>query len=265
MMPVAALALMLWPLALAAPPTVQELPPPPAAPRTAGPAAGQINGAVNDVRQKGVAGLSVAVIPQAGTTIYGTNTDEAGRYAFKGLKAGTYSVIVRQAGGGIARKDGLKVRPLFRSIVDFTLPTDFGATDIPPAGVAQDGASEGEAAAALSLECLLQGRDRAPTPDASMVLTPLDDAGKPGRARTDGDGKCVLEMFPPGRYRLAARSAGYMSWTMEPMTLRGAAALELTLSLVPFPMGFEGTLEDLLITVDPIPPSPPAAAEAPKR
>jgi hypothetical protein len=48
-----------------------------------------------------------------------------------------------------------------------------------------------------------------------------------------------------------------MTWTLWPLAIREPGRLRLSLNLVPFPMGFAGTLEDLLIPADPIPPPRP--------
>ena len=227
---------------------------------------GQVNGTVLDKDRKGVAGLAMALIPKTGPTISGTTTDESGRYAFKGLAADTYSVLMRLPSGGVARKDGIRVRPLFRSIVDFNVATDVPAGSIPaplaaaPPSVAAPGSTapapgDPPGDAGFSLACALAGPDREPVPDAVVTLTPVSGRGRLRRARTGPDGGARIDDVPAGDYRIAARAAGFMSWSLGPIALSGPGGLRLSLSMVPFPMGFPGTLEDLLIPAEPIPPS----------
>ncbi len=221
-------------------------------------AVGQINGTLYNAGRKGVAGLSVVVVAQPGPHIYGTTSDQAGRYLLKGLEAGTYGVAVA-APAGVARKDAIRVRPLFRSIVDFTVPADLQAAAPPapePAASAPDPGSQ-----EIAIACLVTDREREPIADATILLTPVEGAGRPRRGRTGADGRCRLEEVPPGAYRIAARAPGFMSWSHGPFDVRKPGELRLSLTLVTFPMGFEGTLDDLLIPVDPIPP--PSAERTP--
>jgi len=214
---------------------------------------GQLNGTIFDERNKGIAGLSIALVSEQGSTLYGTNSGEEGRYAFKGLEAGVYSVVVAFPAGGVERKDGIRVRPLFRSIVDFHVsrPPTEGTIPAPRAQADPDA----EAAKSLSIRCLLLDPDRQPVPDIHVSLTPVDGTGRLERARTDPDGACILPDVEAGDYRLSASAPGYMTWSLGPLRLEGEGRLSLSLLLVPFPMGFPGTIEDLLIPPDPIPPT----------
>ncbi|HEY3177184.1 MAG TPA: carboxypeptidase-like regulatory domain-containing protein [Candidatus Polarisedimenticolia bacterium] len=229
-----------------------KIPPPPARQEPIG----QVNGTVFDRVQKGVVGMPVTLIPQSGSGIHGTSTDNGGRYAFKGLEAGTYSVIVSMPGGGVLRKDGIRIRPLFRSIVDFTLAADTPESSLPAVGATP---AEDADSGSLTFSCALVGLDRAPVPDALVTLTPVGGEGRFRRARTGPDGGCAIGDLPVGRYRVSARAPGFLTWSLGPLPVKGAGPVTLSLSLVPFPMGFAGTLEDLLIPADPIPPSSPSA------
>ncbi|MFQ5702279.1 MAG: carboxypeptidase-like regulatory domain-containing protein, partial [Acidobacteriota bacterium] len=82
---------------------------------------GQVNGTVLDADSRQLPGASVALIPTSGSTIYGTSSGPDGRYAFKGLTSDTYNVVMSTPDGRIVRKNGVHVRALFRSIVDFKL------------------------------------------------------------------------------------------------------------------------------------------------
>jgi len=272
---------------------------------------GQVNGTVFGPDRKGVPGLPVAVVPLGGGALYGTSTDSDGRYAIKGMPPGTYSVVLGLPDGAV-RKDGIRIRPLFRSIVDFTLggervaatlpPLRGGAdvskpaaaavaagivtpveapTEAPPAppaspappegpspaaiesGPAQDG-TDGSAAAApaaeLALTWTLQGPEKASAPDAWVAAIPVKGAGALRRGRTDAEGGARLTEVAAGSYGLLVRAPGFMTWRMGPLPVDGSGEIHIALTLVPFPMGFEGTLEDLLIPADPIPLTPAPAA-----
>src|SRR5262245_46185619 len=174
------LLILLIALLQAAPPPGQpsapaEPSPPPAVPGSlpgAGPLASQVGGQVLDGRGKGVAGLPVAAIPQSGGWLYGTTTDEGGRYTFKGLQTNTYGIVVVLPTAALLRKDGVRVRPLFRSIVDFrtTDALPMAATTIPPVTVSDQAGS-------LEMACMVMSADRTPVPDALITMTPMDAGG----------------------------------------------------------------------------------------
>ncbi len=212
---------------------------------------GQAHGTVFNKDRRGVPGLTVAIMQEAGSVIHGTSTDERGQYSFKGLEGGIYSVIVQYHGAGIARKDGIRVRALFRSIVDFNLPGDFQAAAIPAVAPSSNPTSGAEG---LTVSWSLVGPERKPTPDASVTLTPSGGGGRLQHDRTDEEGLSMMTGVQPGSYRIAAKAPGFMTWVLEPVPLTGQGELDLTLEVIPFPMGFEGILEDLLIPAEPIPP-----------
>jgi hypothetical protein len=282
---------------------------------------GQVNGTVFGADHKGVPGLPVAVVPQDGRALYGTSTDPDGRYALKGMPPGTYSVLVGLP-TGVVRKDGIRIRPLFRSIVDFnvggdtpgavlpglhatvpapaTLPAGSSSGAAPagaaaPAGLTPAGATPGgtstaavpvagapaagspltasspaEADAAspssvaadtsgttatsgIAMSWTLQGPERSTAPDAWVAAIPAQGAGALRRGRTDPQGGAELEQVPAGQYHLLVRAPGFMTWRLGPVPVDGSGTIHVALSLVPYPMGFPGTLEDQLIPADPIP------------
>ncbi|HZI94803.1 MAG TPA: carboxypeptidase-like regulatory domain-containing protein [Patescibacteria group bacterium] len=225
-------------------------------------AVGQVNGTVLGKDRKGVAGLTVAAIPPTGG-LYGTSTDEGGRYGFKGLAASTYSIVVVLPDGGISRKDGIRVRPLFRSIVDFNIGTDAAGASLPALETAVDANAPAQpppdpsAPNAASIACLVVGADRAAAPDAAVTLTPVGGAGQLRRGRTDPDGRCLIPGVPAGAYRISVRTPGFISWSLGPLPIKTSGGFKLSLLLVPFPLGFEGTLEDKLVPADPIAPARP--------
>lgn len=242
---------------------------------------GQLNGTLTDAKRKPISGASVALIPKQIPTIYGTSSGVDGRYSFSGLPSDVVSVVVLPPGRtGRARKDGIKVRALFRSIVDFDLaetatsdapvpspavPAAAPAAVAPPdAGPPSESGEGGQPAAApsqpaeptaSSLSCTVMGPDQKPVTEASvMVLAVKSDEGTTRRGRTDGRGACRLTDIPPGTYRILVRATGFVTWYLGPVPLKKPGDLKLLLTMAAFPLGFEGTLEDMLVPMEPIPP-----------
>lgn len=294
---------------------------------------GQVNGTVFGADRKGAPGLPIAVVPSDGRFLYGTSTDADGRYALKGMPPGTYTVMVGLP-SGVVRKDGIRIRPLFRSIVDFTLGGDAPGATLPglhasageaapasggaalafpagdgtvpaapeasrtaaasPAGgssgpggpsslplapaaassgapsagaappatpvpsTAASGAADAagtpvEPAPGIAMTWTLMGPEKTSAPDAWVAAIPVQGAGALRRGRTDATGGARLAQVPVGQYHLLVRAPGFMTWRMGPLPLDGTGTISLMMTLVPYPMGFPGTLEDLLIPADPIP------------
>ncbi|HKY32654.1 MAG TPA: carboxypeptidase-like regulatory domain-containing protein, partial [Candidatus Polarisedimenticolia bacterium] len=94
------------------------------------------------------------------------------------------------------------------------------------------------------------GREAAP--DVWITATPSGGAGALRRARTDQEGAARLEEVLAGTYRISARAPGYITWSLGPIPIQGTGVILLDMTLVPFPMGFPGSLEDLLVPADPI-------------
>lgn len=245
---------------------------------------GQVNGTLTDKNRKPISGASVALIPKQIPTIYGTSSGQDGRYSFSGLPSDTVSVVVLPPGrGGRARKDGIRVRALFRSIVDFDLG-ETAASDAPvpsPAVPKQETAAppdpdlapEGGAAGrgeqrdveqppaeapppapVSSLSCTVQGPDHKPVSEASVMVLPVQGEGTSRRGRTDGAGACRLSDIAPGTYRILVRAPGFVTWYLGPVPLKEPGDIRLQLTMAAFPLGFEGTLEDLLVPMEPVPP-----------
>ncbi len=259
----------------------------------AGAQVGQVNGTLTDVNRKPISGASVALIPKQSPTIYGTSSGEDGRYSFSGLPTDIVSVVVLPPGRtGRARKDGIRVRALFRSIVDFDLaetatsdapvpspamvvpapaappetepapaPPEAESPPEPPETEPTLAAAEGERppqsphpAATSSLSCTVLGPNQKPVTEASVMVLPAQGEGTPRRGRTDGAGACRLSDIAPGTYRILVRAPGFVTWYLGPVPLENTGDLKLLLTMAAFPLGFEGTLEDLLVPMEPIPP-----------
>jgi hypothetical protein len=100
----------------------------------------------------------------------------------------------------------------------------------------------------------LQGPERASAPDAWVAAIPAaQGSGALRRSRTDAAGGAALEQVPAGQYHLLVRAPGFMTWRLGPLPVDGAGSFPVVLSLVPYPMGFPGSLEDQLIPADPVP------------
>jgi len=212
---------------------------------------GQVNGTVLRADRTPVVGASVALIPKVSHVIWATSTAQDGRYAFKGLAADTYSVVVMIPGGGAVRKDGIRVRALFRSIVDFNLqsdPMDAGLPPLPPV-------EEAQREPTFTFSATLINPEREPSPDALVTLIPIAGDGAIARCQTKADGACELAGVPEGTYRISARAPGFMTWTLYPVVFKGTGDIEFDLALVAFPMGFRGSFEDLLVPTEPVPPA----------
>lgn len=211
---------------------------------------GQISGTILTQGRQPVQGASVAVIDESGSAIYGSSTDERGRYAIKGLSSSTYAVLVMDPGGNVLRKENVNVRPLFRNLVDFvTEPT--GSPSAHHHAAFDPSAS---AAAEVELTGSLVDEAGQPVPEAWVVLTPEDESVNALRARTDVEGKFRLLHVASAHYKLGARALGHVPWAMGPLQLSGEE-ISLKLALLPFPLGHPEVLEDLVVPVEPVPPS----------
>jgi len=214
---------------------------------------GQVNGTVTGKDGRPVTGAAVALIPQETPTLYGTTTGEDGRYAFSGLPTDAFSVVVITPHGALSRKDGIRVRALFRSIVDFDMTQIAPETTVPspPAG------ADTGAGTTSTIVCRVQGAARQPVPDALVWVFPVGEAGSAQRIRTNPDGECRVEAIPPGTYRLLVIAPGFVTWELGPVAMVEPGQRSLLLSLQPFPMGFDGRLIDMLVPMEPIAPEAP--------
>jgi hypothetical protein len=212
---------------------------------------GQVSGTVLTVEREPVRGVSVALVAEGGVRVHGTNTDEKGRYAVKGLERSTYSVMVMDPRGSLMRKDQVSVRPLFRNLVDF-VAEPWGP---PPtrAWIRHVGDGEVEVHPA-SLKGSLITEKGEPVPEAWVTLSRMGVEEPSLRARTDAEGNFRLLEVSAGHYRISARALGHVTWSLGPIPLQEAKEISLKLTLLPFPLGHPENLEDLVVPVDPVPP-----------
>ncbi len=221
-----------------------------AAPAATLPFSGQISGTVYSHAKKFVTGVSVAVVGTSGATIRGSSTDEGGHYAIKSLERDEYAVLVMEPDGALVRKDRVSVRPLFRNLVDFIL-TPPGSPQ-PPLPHLPASATAGSAG--FTLDVTLRSREAQSVPEAWVIVSPLTEGISSRRARTDTHGSAHLEGLIPGYYRLSARALGHVTWSLGPLLLEGDSPKKLEVFLLPFPLGHEERIEDLLVPVEPATP-----------
>jgi hypothetical protein len=198
-----------------------------------------------------VAGLQVELIVPGQGSMHITNTDDRGIYSFDDLEAGSYDVEVSGSGYQRQIKKGILVQPPFRNIVDFALPpgpvAGLGPTSAvvyqPPPGetVFQDVAGE------------FTDKDKRPIPDVTVsVVNPA--TGVSFRAQSDREGKVRIRGVPVGTYRVLISSPGYVTVELKDAAVSAASGMSLRLSLVEYPLSFEGRPEDLTPEEKPVPP-----------
>lgn len=230
--------------ALAAPLAAQE-----AAGRPANDLAfeGQISGTVFDQAKHPVSGASVAVLGAEGSTIHASNTDTRGRYALKGLARDEYAVLVMDPSGTLLRKDKVRVRPLFRNLVDFVTGPAGAQQPVQPALPG----GESHNLPPFDLKVSMETQDGVPVSEAWFTAAPLSGEHPVRRARTSATGELLLEGLPAGYYRFTARALGHVTWSLGPLLMQGQEERELLLTLMPFPLGHKERIENLLVPVQP--------------
>jgi hypothetical protein len=212
---------------------------------------GRISGTVYTMDNQPVQGASVVVIDEEGGSVHGSSTNQRGRYALTSLERATYSVLVMDPGGNVLRKDRVRVRPLFRNLVDFVTEPEGS----PPAHIhALPPPQGGGELPTLDLKGTLVTTDGEPIPEAWVTISAMNEEEYTLRARTDAEGSFRLLRVPPAQYRISARALGHITWSLGPVLLRSGKDISLRLSLLPFPLGHPENLEDMAIPVDPVPP-----------
>ena len=230
---------------------------------------GTITGTVQDPQKKPLVGCMVQLKSKGQDGVLRvTGTDEKGAYVFKDLPAGTYDIEVGTMEDLTRRKERIEVRPPFRNIVDF----DMGSGDKglkspavllgetlkkPEAGGAtpQSATPDGPAAATVPVRGTFFDAQRQPIPEVSVMLLP--QAGKGSLQAFSGlDGTFSLPAVPPGRYRVLVASPGYVSIDLKIVDVSPTSGLNLSLSLVDYPLNFKGRTEDRPPAEEPLPVPP---------
>lgn len=213
---------------------------------------GRIRGTIRDLKGKPAPGLLVRLSSTNLGEVHVTDTDGKGIYGFDDLPAGTYDLEVTGSGFQHQVKKGIVVQPPFRNIVDFTLP---------PGPVTPSEPSSPVVYQPLPAEPILRevlgtitDKDKRPIPDALISLV-NPATGISYRARSSREGKSRIEGVPVGTYRAIISSPGYVTMQLSRVEVTQDAGLILNLSLVEYPLHFEGRPEDFVPPEQPVPPS----------
>jgi carboxypeptidase family protein len=213
---------------------------------------GKIRGTVRDLKGKPVPGLLVRLTSPIRGLVHVTDTDEKGIYAFADLEAGDYEIDVSGSGYQRQVKQGITVQPPFRNIVDFTLPPGPMTLTESPEPVVYP-APRQEETVRRPVTGSFFDKSRHPIPDVLLVLI-NPAASVIYRAQSDREGKVTIPEVPTGTYRAVVLAPGYVSVDLKQVEVSQEKGLELSLSLVDYPLRFDGRLEDLIPDEKPIPP-----------
>jgi len=211
---------------------------------------GRIRGTVKSLDRKPIAGLLVRLLSPDNGLVHVTNTDDKGIYAFEDLDAGNYDVQVSGSGYQNQIKKEILVRPPFRNIVDFSLPPGPVGEGSPLSPVIyQPPAGE---ATLKEVTGSFSDKEKRPIPDVAMSLTnPVTGASFHGQSSREG--KILIPGVPAGIYRAVVSSPGYVTVELKEVEVSRKSGLTLNLSLVTYPLNFEGRLEDLVPEETPVP------------
>jgi len=189
-----------------------------------------------------------------------TGTDDKGQYAFSDLPAGTFDVEVSAGFGGRSRKERVTVKPPFRNIVDFRIaaagdatlitgvgdlfakrPAEGTAGGTAPNGPATDAAPGGPTAEVsppappVPVRGTLVDARRQPATEAVVTLIARVGTGI-FQTMSGADGTFLIELIPPGRYRLRVTSPGHVVLDVASVEVVPGSGMALSLSLVDYPL-----------------------------
>ncbi len=259
------LALAAW-----AAPAAQDQPDPAPESPPARQVVGTITGTVHDPLKKPIVGCMVQLTSRGqGGMLRVTGSDEKGHYVFKDLPAGTYDIEVGTAEDLTRRKERIEVKPPFRNIVDFEIgprTEGQGRHDVSAAllrealkkkaSAGQPGpggaAVPADSAGTVPVRGTFVDAQKRPIPEVSVMLLSLEGKGT-FQDFSGVDGTFSLPAVPPGRYRVLVASPGYVSIDLKAVDVFPAKGLNLSLSLVDYPLNFKGRTEDRLPPEEPLP------------
>src|SRR5262245_16266595 len=212
---------------------------------------GRIRGTIRDLKGKPAPGLLVRLTSPNLGVVHVTDTDGKGIYGFDDLPAGTYDLEVTGSGYQHQIKKGIVVQPPFRNIVDFSLPPGPVTNNEPSTPVVY----QPIAAESVLREVLgtITDKDRRPIPEAMISLV-NPTTGVSFRARSSREGKSKIEGVPVGTYRAVISSPGYVTMELSRVEVTEESGLVLNLSLVEYPLHFDGRPEDFVPAEQPVPP-----------
>lgn len=218
---------------------------------------GQISGNVYTRDKKMLSGTTVAVVGSSGDSLHGSSTDPKGHYAVGDLEKDDYSVIVVPPSGAVLRKDGVRVRPLFRNLVDFVVDPGGPPAAMPP----QIPEAVAEKGGTFALAVHLTTTEGRTVPEARVTVARVQGDAGSLTARTDAGGDAGFTGLRTAYYRITVRALGHVTWSLGPVLLQGSGAKSLDVRLMPFPLGHKEKIENLVVPID---PASPAAFDAEK-
>lgn len=206
-----------------------------------------------------------------------TSADAGGRFALQNLPAGRYLLEVNLDGYLTARKEGIEVRPPFRSIIEVLLeraPALGGpasgasasrspSPDSPSAGDSTGGVRAPAAGEPARLRVTLVDGGLRPVPEALVAVTPAGGGEREIRI-SDASGRAEFDRLAARDYRLTAAAAGFLTVRAEGLALPPGAPAEVAVTLIPYPLDFKGAIEDLLPPEEPLPPPRGASGPTPR-
>lgn len=223
-----------------------------------------IKGTIFGAGRKPRAGLLVQLYSKVqGGLLRVTGTNEKGEYAFQDLPPGLYDIEVDGGAGGVQKKSRIEVRPPFRNIVDFEIPSrnraragpagavagPAGTGDLPrglkprpespppvEAGPAPEG---GEDTPMAAVRGRFLDQQKRPIPEVSVTFVSLA-GGATYQAFSGDDGGFSIPAVPAGRYRVLVASPGHVSLHLKAVEVSARDGLNLSLSLVDHPLNFKG-------------------------
>ena len=232
---------------------------------------GRIRGTIYGGAKKPLAGLLVVLSSreQAGL-LRVTNTDEVGQYLFSDLPAGAYAVEVAPDAYVKQKKNGIDVHPPFQNMVDFQLtpgrPSRDGTPGPPGASRPTPGAQAPPGDPVPDAGVPVRGTllDQRKKPVVEVSVTLVSEADKRiYQTLSNEDGSFSITAVPPGRYRVLVASPGHVGLDLKSIEIDPKDGLNLSLSLVDYPLNFLGDRDNLLPREQPRPSPAPAPAPTP--
>jgi len=175
-----------------------------------------------------------------------TGTDELGQYLFQDLPAGSYDIEVGAEGYQRQSKSKVEVRPPFQNLIDFQLDlAAAGGAGAAPALTSPTGAANPGVEAGAPVRGLLRDQQRLPVAEVSVAFVSLE--GKGIYQTFSGEkGDFTFTTLPSGRYRVRVASPGHVTLDLKSVEVATPAGLNLSLTLVDYPLNFKGRGDRLL-------------------
>jgi carboxypeptidase family protein len=247
---------------------------------------GTIMGTIFDTKKRPLGGWMVQCSSQGdGSVLRVTGTDDRGQYVFKDLPAGTYDLEIQSESEGSRKKGRIEVKPPFRNIVDFEVgpqapekPNPLAAHAAAAARTRADGDAtdgfdraraiagtlglDGAAAKPVPVRGTFLDAQKRPVSEVSVTLVALD--GKETlHAFSGDDGTFSVPAVPPGPYRVLVFSPGHVPIDLKSIRVLPMSGLNLSLSLVDYPLNTKGRPEERLPREEPMPLPSPAPTSQP--